>query len=88
MAKGLRKALVKHQAKVSKLDRAKALQALQTLQRTKAKQKAIEGNRQRPRNKMKKAVKKHSNSIVPFNQHDSVLLLGEGTRSPLYRSHH
>ena len=77
MAKGLRRALVKHQAKIHRHDRAKALQAV------KAKQRAAAGNRQRPQNRKKKTVKGHSKYVVPFSQHDSVLLLGEGTPSPL-----
>ncbi len=75
MAKGLRRALIKHQAKTYKHDRAKALQAAKQQQ---TKQRAATN---KPRNK--RAPKKHSRYILPFNQEDSILLLGEGTGSTL-----
>ena len=75
MAKGLRRALLKHQAKAYKHDRAKALQAAKQQQ---AKQRAAGS---KPRNK--KTLKGNSKYIVPFNQEDTILLLGEGTVSTL-----
>jgi len=82
-AKGLRRALQKHQAKVYKHDRAKA-----SLQAAKQKAVAVAGDRSRNK-KNKKSVKKESSKyIVPFNQDDSLLLLGEGTLSPLHNQSH
>jgi hypothetical protein len=78
MAKGLRGALLKHQAKVHKQDRAKALQAVKQQQ---ARQKAASN---KPRNK--KTQKKHGRYVIPFKQEDSVLLLGEGTISTPYKT--
>jgi len=73
MAKGLRKALLQHQVSTYKHNRAKALQAAKQQQ---AKQKAAS---YKPRNK--RTPKGHSRYVVPFNQDDSILLLGEGTVS-------
>jgi len=76
MAKGLRRALLKHQARTYKHDRAKALQATKEQQ---AKQRAA-GNKPGK----KKILKRNSRYIVPFNQEDTILLLGEGTVSTLW----
>ena len=73
MAKGLRSALLKHQAKIHKQDRSKARQAAALQQ---ARQKAASN---KPRNK--RAPKERNKYIVPFNQEDSILLLGEGNVS-------
>jgi 25S rRNA (uracil2634-N3)-methyltransferase len=77
MAKGLRRALLTLQAKGYKQERAKALQAAKQQQ---AKQKAA-GNK--PRNN--RTPKKNKRYAVPFNQEDSILLLGEGTISIFYK---
>jgi hypothetical protein len=76
MAKGLKRALLKHQAKTYKHDRAKALQAAKEQQ---AKQRAASNKPGK-----KKIPKRNSRYIVPFSQDDTILLLGEGTVSTLW----